>query len=137
MQPPGSGRINKYIDSRVVASVILPLASANRAWSGRRAKWTGGAGDIGAFAALHESAAGPLQRPNVHRSRDTRKSVPPNKILCSLPPGLEGAGKGAVAGGALFDGDDGTAAVIVDHGDVEPGPLPEQLDVARAVAFHR
>src|SRR5580704_7718516 len=50
-----------------------------------------------------------------------------------LAPRREGVVEGALAGGALFDGDDGAALVDVDQRHVEPRALLQKLQVAGVV----
>src|SRR5665647_2692577 len=52
-----------------------------------------------------------------------------------LPPRRERVVEGALAGGALFDGDDGAALVDIDQRHIEPGALLQELQVARAVGL--
>src|SRR5580704_10780428 len=52
-----------------------------------------------------------------------------------LAPRREGIVEGALAGGALFDGDDGAALVDIDQRHVEPRALLEKLQIARAVGI--
>src|SRR4051812_15509698 len=59
-----------------------------------------------------------------------RKAARPAALLA---PGRERVVERAFAGGALFDRDDGAALVDVDQGDVEPGTLLQELQVALAV----
>src|SRR3954447_18700553 len=48
----------------------------------------------------------------------------------SLAPGRERFVEGALAGGALFDRDDGAALVGVDKRHIEPGALLQELQIA-------
>src|SRR5258708_24253710 len=52
-----------------------------------------------------------------------------------LPPRRERVVERALAGGALFDGDDGAALVDVDQRHVEPRALLQELQVAGAVGL--
>src|SRR4030081_3379268 len=52
-----------------------------------------------------------------------------------LPPRRERVVERALAGGALFDRDDGAALVDIDQRDVEPRALLQKLQVARAVGI--
>src|SRR5205085_11431727 len=54
-----------------------------------------------------------------------------------LPPGLERLVEGALARRALFQRENGAAAVVVDDRNVEPAALLQELQVALHVAFDR
>src|SRR6478672_12578386 len=62
---------------------------------------------------------------------------PPPRFGSSLFPSRERISKDAFARRALLERQDGAAIVGIDHGNVEPGPLLKQLDVALAVGLDR
>src|SRR5678809_1272150 len=62
------------------------------------------------------------------RSRTIAAKLSAMRCPCSTT--ASGASSRRVAGRPLFQGDDGAAVVVVDHRDVEPAPLLQQLQVA-------
>src|SRR3979411_2158207 len=67
-------------------------------------------------------------------------TVPPQGRVTSacaalFPPRRERVVEGALAGGALLDGDDGAALVDIDQRHVEPRALLQELQVALAVGI--
>jgi len=50
-------------------------------------------------------------------------------------PRREGVVEGALAGGALLDGDDGAALVDIDQRHIEPRAFLQELQVARAIGI--
>src|SRR5262245_52398127 len=53
-----------------------------------------------------------------------------------LRPRFERLGENALAGRAFLQGQDGATVVVVNHRDVEPAPLLEQLNIAILVSLH-
>ena len=75
-----------------------------------------------------------LKYRNLLRAAPPKVRENPGKGL--LLPCLERIGEGALAGRAFFHGKDGPAVIAVDHWDVEPSPLVQQLNIAVLVRFH-
>ena len=64
------------------------------------------------------------------RQRYRRRHAQRQRRLLLLPGG-EGVGEGAFARRAFLQRQNGAVAIGVDDGDVEPGPIFQQLDIAR------
>ena len=75
-----------------------------------------------------------LKYRNLLRAAPPKARDNPGKGL--LLPCLERIGEGALAGQAFFHGKDSAAVVAVDHGDIEPSPLLQQLQIAALVRVH-
>ena len=109
------------------AKAVKPSRSVSRLRSAEAMKGCGAAFNMLAsadfFFALMLAPA-----PNDACRAPAATGVPRSALL--LFPGGEGLGEGTVAGRTLFHREDGTAAVGIDDGHVEPGTVLEQFDVA-------
>src|SRR3954468_5801474 len=81
------------------------------------------------FAARYRTLM--VRSPPRRASRTMQAKVSRGRDL--VAPLREGVVEGALAGGALLDGDDRAGLGGIDQGEVEPGAVIQQLDVAAAV----
>src|ERR1700686_5332988 len=78
-----------------------------------------------------------LARVPTRNSTGRNITEPLQRSLSLFPPGREGISKSAIAGRALFQRQDGAAAIGIDDWNVEPRPLLEKLDIALHVGIDR